>query len=370
MKKGFSAVRIFFTSAIVSFNVIAALLMIVSAYSDRISPETNVLFAYLGLFFPIICFINFIFILYWLFQLAWKQMLIGVIAFVICWVPVKNFFPMHMRSKDVPKENVLKVLTYNVMGFAYKNDSPDSPNGILQYIANSGADIVCMQEYAVSNSSKLLTANKVYRALKMYPYHSVIPIANAGMLNFGIAVFSKYPISGSHRIDYKSDFNGSAIHFINIKGKKVAVINNHLESFKLTTEDRSRYSAFFHDISSENFSVLKGTLRQKLGPAYRMRANQADKVAEEIDKIEADYVIVCGDFNDTPISYAHRKIQGPFADSFAESGRGMGVSYNRNMFWFRIDHILHSQNMKSYNCVVDKIRLSDHYPMWCYLEMK
>jgi len=101
-----------------------------------------------------------------------------------------------------------------------------------------------------------------------------------------------------------------------------------------------------------------------------MRANQADKVAEEIDKIEADYVIVCGDFNDTPISYAHRKIQGSFADSFAESGRGMGVSYNRNMFWFRIDHILHSQNMKSYNCVVDKIRLSDHYPMWCYIEMK
>ena len=27
-------------------------------------------------------------------------------------------------------------------------------------------------------------------------------------------------------------------------------------------------------------------------------------------------------------------------DAFAESGRGMGITYNQNFFWFRIDNIL------------------------------
>ena len=94
------------------------------------------------------------------------------------------------------------------------------------------------------------------------------------------------------------------------------------------------------------------------------------EAAEEIKKIDTDYVLVCGDFNDTPISYAHRTIQGPLKDAYAASGRGVGVTYNENFFWFRIDNILHSANMKPINCTVDKVRYSDHYPLWCYLQLK
>ena len=43
---------------------------------------------------------------------------------------------------------------------------------------------------------------------------------------------------------------------------------------------------------------------------------------------------------------------------------------NENFFWFRIDNILHSANMKPINCTVDKVRYSDHYPLWCYLQLK
>ena len=57
-------------------------------------------------------------------------------------------------------------------------------------------------------------------------------------------------------------------------------------------------------------------------------------------------------------------------DAYAASGRGVGVTYNENFFWFRIDNILHSANMKPINCTIDKVRYSDHYPMWCYLQLK
>ena len=59
------------------------------------------------------------------------------------------------------------------MAFGYKNHTKIAPNKIIQYIANSDADIVCLQEYATAKSEKSLTASKIYDALSMYPYRSV-----------------------------------------------------------------------------------------------------------------------------------------------------------------------------------------------------
>ena len=82
-------------------------------------------------------------------------------------------------------------------------------------------------------------------------------------------------------------------------------------------------------------------------------------------------IIVCGDFNDSPISYTHRVVGEGLNDAFVESGNGFGISYNQNHFYFRIDNILLSKNLKSYRCTVDNtIKSSDHYPIWCYVAEK
>ena len=119
--------------------------------------------------------------------------------------PVKRYFPFHSH-KDVPREEVLKVLTYNVMAFGYKNHTKIAPNKIIQYIANSDADIVCLQEYATAKSEKSLTASKIYDALSMYPYRSVFYQSSTKFQSFGIAVFSKYPLSNSRMVKYDSDY--------------------------------------------------------------------------------------------------------------------------------------------------------------------
>ena len=158
--------RIFLQFLFVVANVVAVVLLIVSAYSDRVSPETSMTLSYLGLAFPVLCVVNLCFIIYWLFLWEWKFLLIGIFSFLLCWGPVKRYFPFHSH-KDVPREEVLKVLTYNVMAFGYKNHTKIAPNKIIQYIANSDADIVCLQEYATAKSEKSLTASKIYDALSM-----------------------------------------------------------------------------------------------------------------------------------------------------------------------------------------------------------
>lgn len=362
--------RILLHSFLLTAHVLVVILFLLAALSDKISPETSTFFAYLGLGFPVFCVLNFLFTLYWLFTQEWRFIWIGLLAFTLGWKQVQLYFPLHSPSDNVPKENTIKLLTYNIMSFGYKGHTAKNPNPVIQYIAESGADIVCLQEYAEDVRREYLTKPQIYKILKMYPYRSVVYLTRTGRLRNGIAVFSKYPIRKSQRIDYESESNGSALHQIQINGKTLTLINNHLESFKLTTEDRSRYSAFLSGMDSEKLGDLRSSLQQKLGTAFKIRAAQARAVAETADSLKTDYTVICGDFNDTPISYAHHTLQHNLVDAFAESGRGMGVSYNENYFWFRIDHILHSPNMKAYNCTVDKVKYSDHYPMWCYLEME
>ncbi|MDR1499846.1 MAG: endonuclease/exonuclease/phosphatase family protein [Tannerellaceae bacterium] len=354
-------IRYFFVLA----NMMAAALLLAAAFSDRIAPDDMLFPAYLGLTFPLLCLLNAGFIVYWICLRRWKYLAVGALSLLLCWGEVSSYFPFHV-GKDMPDGNIIKVLTYNVMGFGYMSDGGDRSDEIISYIARSGADIVCLQEYFVSNQEGKLTAQRIEGELSMYPYRSVVKPKNFG---WGLAVYSKYPIRSSRRIEYESVDNGSSIHLIDINNKTLTLINNHLESFKLTSKDKLRYLDFIHGARPAAFDSLRSTIQQKLGPAFIIRARQARIIAREISESRADYILVCGDFNDTPISYAHRTVKGDLLDAFAQSGRGLGITYNLNYFWFRIDNILHSPNTKAYQCTVDHVNYSDHYPLWCYLQL-
>lgn len=356
-----SAKNIFHSFTMV-VNGVVILLFILSAYSGWVDPTRSILISYLGLAFPIIGLLNLLFVVYWIFISRWKQVFVGVASFLICLGPLQTYFPLHFEQTVPEGENVIKVLSYNVMSFAYTKHTNKHTNPIVKYLAESGADIICLQEY-----SAYVNQSALNKALKMYPYRKLMSQIQP---NSNIAIYSKYPILKSYPVKYKSLANTSSVHLIQFKDKKITLINNHLESFKLTTEDKTKYADFVKNMSSDKFELFKQTINSKLGPAFRIRSKQAQAVADEIKDAKSDYIVVCGDFNDTPISYAHRTIEESLVDAFSESGKGLGISYNQNFFFFRIDYILHSKNIKSFNCTVDnRIKASDHYPIWSYLQL-
>ena len=371
--KWYTPIKLLFYSFFATLNIFFAIMLIVSACSDFMSPEKNIIFAYLGLFFPILLLVNICFFVYWMIVKRWLMSFILILTFIVCVRPIAVFCPFHLKTKEHPREELIKILSYNVMSFAYVNHTEEEPNRIIQYIAESEADIVCLQEYMVSARPNLMSSEAVAKSLPMYPYRAEIFFTPADNKNYqyGLALLSKFPILSSGKISFSSPFNGSAIHEIYVNGKKVTVVNNHLESFKLTAEDRSKYSDMISNVNFESFEVLSCSIQQKLGQAFRIRAKQAETVAAEIRKANGYYTIVCGDFNDTPISYVRRTLLGSLIDAYAESGLGMGISYNQNYFFFRIDHIFHSISMDAYNCRVDaNVKLSDHYPIHCYLKLR
>jgi len=358
--------------AIITINVMILVVFVISAYSDRISPNFSVFFSYLGMIFPFLFAATIFWLIVLLIARKWKWSIAYALTILICWGAISTYFPFHFRTKNVPNDCV-KLLTYNVMKFEHeKAHSKNKPNQILKYIANSKADIVCIQEYAAMSNGNHLTENDIKNALKSYPHSKILKLKQSKKKEIvGMAVFSKFPILSFEEIPFESVYNGAFIVELDINGKRTTLINNHLESNKLSMEERAEYYGLTKEFDSQKFDDLTTKITKRLTPAFKERAEQASIISEYIKNNMNPYIVVCGDFNDTPISYSRHKIKGNLRDAFVDTGRGLGISYNSHRFLFRIDYILHSKNIKAYNCTVDKsIRNSDHYPVWTYLQLK
>jgi endonuclease/exonuclease/phosphatase family metal-dependent hydrolase len=354
-----------------TISFIALFCLLLSAFSDRISPETNYLITYFGLFFPFILAFNLLLFILCILLRKWKHVILTFIVFLICLGSIHTYFPVHRKTKNVP-ENCIKILTYNVMRFHHLHThTPQKPNPIIQYIIDCDADIVCLQEYAyATHDKKALSNTDIVKALKGTPYNyfQQIKTLYAGRQNYGLAIFSKYPILSVEKAPYTSEYNGTFVAELDVNGKRVTIINNHLESNRLSEDERTGYVDMTNDINTEKIEAFTHTMHKRLTPAYKKRARQAELIAQIIEENKNPYIIVCGDFNDTPLSYTRHKIKGDLQDAFVESGNGMGITYNLHRFLFRIDYIFHSKNIKAYNCTVGKLKDSDHYPVYTYLE--
>jgi endonuclease/exonuclease/phosphatase (EEP) superfamily protein YafD len=107
----------------------------------------------------------------------------------------------------------------------------------------------------------------------------------------------------------------------------------------------------------------------RLKTAFALRAEQAKVIANYIS--DSPYmVIVMGDFNDTPQSYAYRKIRRGNTDAFRKAGRGFGNTYRGELPSFRIDYIMHDEALVPYDFKRIKIDYSDHFPIITWLSMQ
>lgn len=354
---------------ILTVNILFTGLLLFSAYSPHIQPVGHPMLSCLGLTFPIFLIINACFLIFWLIIQRYKSALLPLLGFLFCYSQIRTYLPVNLRTDHLP-ETSFKLLSYNVMGFdgAAKKDGK---NPILTYLKESDADILCLQEYATAQSSRHLSQKDVEKELKAYTYHRINIVGRGKGHGNRIACYSKFPILSTRVLTYSSEYNGSVIYELKVGKDTITLINNHLESNKLTKADKIVYEDMLKAPEKEKVKSGARLLIRKLAEASAIRAPQADSIARAIASNRHPYVIVCGDFNDTPVSYTHRVIAQGLNDAFTQSGRGLGISYNQNKFYFRIDNILTSKNLQTYNCIVDRsIKDSDHYPIWCYIAKK
>ena len=344
-------------------NVATVAVMLLSAYADRFHPADYPLLPFLGTMFPVFLLFNLLFLLFWV-AFYWRRAWIPVAGYALAYGPLTTYMPLNPQH-DVP-EGCIKLVTYNVCSYGGNYKYEDAFERILDYLEQQQADIVCTQEDVDSWRRYMMDK---YR--RLYPYNdTTMLIHNAKSYNC-VGLHSRFPILRKERISYPSRANGSVAYYLKVGRDTLLVVNNHLENTHLTKEDRSMYE-----------DMLRGTVRRdtaqaesmliigKLGESAAARAPQAEAVSRYVSQHSQYPVIVCGDFNDTPVSYTRRTLAKGLTDCYAAAGRGIGLSYNRKGFWVRIDHILCSRHFTPLRCQVDsKIDLSDHYPVLCWLKM-
>lgn len=338
-------------------------MLALSSYSPFLHPRCYPVVSCLGLVFPLFLAAVLGFFLLWL-VVRRRYALLSLAGLLVCFPQIRTYIPVNPVSGEIPEGSV-KLLSYNVMGFN-AHEKKDGRNPVLSYLADSGADIICLQEYSVSGSAKQLTEKDVLTALKDYPYRSIHRAGSGGTSS--LACFSKFPILSERPVGYESVSNGSMVYTLKMGADTLTLINNHLESNKLTKEDRGLYEDMIDDPDARKVKTRLRQFVRKFAEATSIRSVQADSVAGVIAGSRYSSIIACGDFNDVSISYVHRALTRRLNDAFTESGNGLGISYNQNKFYFRIDNILVSPDLKPYRCTVDdSIKDSDHYPIWCYL---
>ena len=353
----------FTVNMVAGANVVTVALMLFSGYSDRISPVDHPLLACMGMAFPMFLVANLLFLLFWL-LFKWTKLWIPVGGYLLAYGPISLYMPLNPPT-EVP-DDCIGVVSYNVCTYGGNFKYKDAFERILDYFKQQDADIVCVQEDV---DTWRRYAFKKYKSI--YPYNDTTYFSKSAASTNGVGIHTRYPILRKERIPYPSLANGSVAYYLLRGTDTLLVINNHLEGTHLSSKDRSRYKNILKgEVKGDTVRSESMYLLGKLGHNAAKRAVGVEAVRRYMDAHRQYPIIVCGDFNDTPISYARHTLSQDMTDCFAASGSGVGLSYNQKGFWVRIDHILCSSEFIPYNCVVDsKIDFSDHYPIRCKLKL-
>ena len=352
-------------NALTGVSVIVALLLIFVGFSDHLNPVNYPLMACLGMAFPFFLVANLMMLIIMLI-FKWRRAWVPILGFALAYVPIRTYIPLHF-SRDIPQD-CIKVLSYNVCGYGGNYRYEAAVDTVANYIKRIDADIVCLQE---DHGGK--GGNPVEALAQIYPYNDTTQVSLAGLPAVNcVGIHTRYPIIRKERLPMESKTNGSVAYFLQVGSDTLIVINNHLEATHLSKDDRYRYKQVIKGEMGRDAAEEEATLLiERLGNSMSKRAPQAD-ILNQYVKDHAHYpIILCGDFNDTPISYTRRVVSQNLTDCFVESGCGLGLSFNQKGFNFRIDHIMCSSHFEPYNCMVDDdMDASDHYPMMCWLKMR
>ncbi|AUC22939.1 endonuclease [Polaribacter sejongensis] len=315
-------------------NSILATLLLLSYVLHFISPITIPFVAIISLFVPFLMIINLLFAIYWLIKLK-KQFLLSVTVFIIGVFFSSPFFKISGNNSSLNSD--LKVMSYNVKSFDLFHKKKDSivQDG-YEFITEKDPDIISIQEYYKSNKNNF---SFPYKYVKLRPNSK----------KYGMAIYSKHKIINSGSLDLKS--TGNNIIFADILKKKdtIRIYNIHLESLRIKPNEEN-----FGEENSEK-------LIERVSNSFKEQAEQTVQFLAHEQQWKGKK-IVCGDFNNTSYSWVYNQIAKGKKDTYIESGKGFGKTYN---YWFpmRIDFILTDNNAISNKFTTYTEKYSDHFPV-------
>lgn len=274
-----------------------------------------------------------------------------VVAFLLNIGYFTSMFQLMLPGKEVVAGTRLKVASYNVNNFFTNGEY--TLLSVAEYLRKENVDIICLQEYPKPG---FYVEDSILKAFSYMPYSC---LSERGNGRLSLALFSRYPIEGCKTIPFSQSGNLSLQADLNVDGRTVRVFNNHFQTTSVNVHKAEVKESIREGEGRRHAAFgLAWSMREN----YLLRADQVDSVRCLID--ESPYpVIVCGDFNDTPASYAYHRIKGDLTDGFKDCGKGYGYTFRELRKLFRIDYIFYSPDFKGVKYKSPDRAWSDHKPV-------
>lgn len=355
-------------------NLIAIVFLILSYSASYVSPQTIWWLALFGLGYGILLIMNCLFVFFWLLmkdKKFWFSLLVILIGFSKVLSIFEFNFPDENDVKKIkPTPYPVKVMSFNVRLFDLYNwmHNFETRKKIFNFISNESPDLLCLQEYYSSESTDQHFNNNDTLKKELKANYSQIEysLTLRKKDHWGIATFSRFPIIHKGVVHFRKQ-GGNLFIFsdIVIGNDTLRVYNTHLESIRFNRKDYQFIENIGSGVEQDEVDRSLNIIR-RLKRAFISRSKQVDVLQQHI--LKSPYpVIVCGDFNDTPTSYAYAVISKGLKDSFHEGGAGSGKTYAGVFPSFRIDYILHDEKLHSTGYKTHHQKLSDHYPISCWI---
>lgn len=309
-----------------------------------------------------------------------KALIICILAFIACANAIWNFCPLNLFGPSEKKYEGcprFTLLTYNICSFMIQDKNYEGEvNPTVSFIIKTNADIVCLQETDVNLSGPFnrykITSEQIDSINKMYPYRLVY--------GHFLTLLSKYPAEAIHTPPLDSNPKQRwrnypiAIFRVNIEGTPITLFDVHMQSYELTNSDKAIYKniadgkeivdAVEGNSLRSQFSKIRHHILHKVQDAAVKRAEQADALARYVEKFGGPNVIIAGDFNDVPGCYTLNLLEDyDFHQVYPKVGFGPMITFNADMFYFRIDHVLYRGCLEPLRMVRGSTKSSDHYPV-------
>ena len=350
---------------LIFLNILAVAALLLAYLSTHISPEKVAFFALFGIAYGVLLITNVVFIVFWL--LVKKRLaLLSAIAIIIGVSHLSAYMQLIPKFSDAETEGQkIKIVSQNVKLFGWYNwrHNKQDRDTMIAGLQRADADIYCFQEYFHNTTpGKFDTRETITKRLKT-PYSDVHYTNSINMdEKYGIVTYSKYPIVNMGRVTFDREYSNTCIFSdIDVNGDTIRVYNAHVASIRFQNEDYR-----FMDEIKKTEQPVKPVIQDGIGivdrltVAYKKRASQVRSI--KAHAAESPYpVIICGDFNDTPVSYSYAQLSEGMVDSFRESGWGIGNTYIGKFPSFRIDYIFHSPQLHSRNYHKLPEKVSDHH---------
>jgi|GEM_PF-123978 len=331
--------------------------------------------------------------LYWL-RRNWRVALLPLLALLLCWPHVQRGLALHplglgqasvqqeLKLVSPPvaplpplqseffspgtRQDVLmlsaNVRIFNVYAQLRDPNFASSQNAI-RWLANSPADVLCLQEFyhepkgSRENGTVFRAVDYLGRDSKRHAFVSKTLFNGIG--EFGLAIFSRYPIVRRGTVSFgRLTQNHAMWADLARPHDTIRVINLHLQSMSLDENDIVAAAG-----SRAGFQRKGRGLLRRFRNGAVARATQVDTVLARVARSPYP-VLLAGDLNDLPYSYTYDQLADHLQNAWASTGFGIGSTYNGKLPLLRIDQQFASKDWKVLGCRVHReIPWSDHFPV-------